>query len=202
MFHFAESIAVIRTEAEVEPEAQIGEASDVGPITRHSVFKRQATLFSGPCNSYEREKLNEGYHTTRYFDSGGIPTIGVGHNLNKPGSQQQIENVGADYDEVLNGRQALTDSQIRMLFNMDMSTAVTCAMNWLPTWSSLGSGPRSAMADMAFNLGCTTLGDFKRLNKALSRFPPDLQQAIAEMRDSLWCRQVGLRCGRDIRCMR
>ena len=202
MFHFAESIAVNRTDAEVEPEAQIGEASDADPITWHSIFKRQATLFSGPCNSYEREKLNEGYHTTRYFDSGGIPTIGVGHNLNKPGSQQQIENVGADYSEVLNGRQSLTESQIRRLFNMDMRTAVTCAMNWLPTWSSLGSGPRSAIADMAFNLGCTRLRGFKCLKKALSRSPPDLQQAIAEMRNSRWCRQVGRRCDRDIRCMR
>ena len=202
MFHFAQSIDVVRTEVEAEPEAQYGEASDANQMTRHSIFKRQATVLSGPCNAYKREIENEGYRTLRYFDTEGIPTIGVGHNLNKSSSQQQIENVGADYDEVLNGRQALTKSQIKTLFYMDMRTAVECAMNWLPTWSSLGLGPQSAMADMAFNLGCTRLRRFNCLWRALSRSPPDLQEAIAEMRDSKWCRDdVPRRCERNVRCM-
>ena len=101
------------------PLAQFGEASDANQITRHSIFKRPAIVFSGPCNSYKREIENEEYHTVRYFDTEGIPTIGVGHNLNKSSSQQQVENVGADYDEVLNGRQALTESQIKTLFYVD-----------------------------------------------------------------------------------
>jgi len=88
MFHFAQSIDVVRTELEAEPEAQYGEASDANQMTRHSIFKRQATVLSGPCNAYKREIENEGYRTLRYFDTEGIPTIGVGHNLNKSSSQQ------------------------------------------------------------------------------------------------------------------
>lgn len=195
MSHFAELINVAHTEVE-------SKTFDAGQITWNLISKRQVTLFSGPCNSYEREKLNEGFRPHVYHDSRGIPTVGVGFNLRKAGARQWIESVGANYNEVLNGYQTLTDDQIKALFDRDMRTAVTCTMNWLPTWSSLGHGPQSAMADMAFNLGCTRLRGFKCLKKALSKSPPDLQQAIVEMRHSRWCRQVGRRCDRDIRCMK
>lgn len=162
--------------------------------TRHS-------MPSGPCNSYEREKLNEGYVPHVYPDPiKRIPTIGVGFNLEKSGARQLIESVGADYDAVLKGWQDLTDVQIRALFEIDMETAVACVQSW-PQWSSLGLGAQSALADMAFNLGCSKLSGFKRLRAALSTSPPDLKLAAREMRDSLWCRQVGQRCDRDVACM-
>ena len=159
-----------------------------------------SSQFSGPCNTYEREKLNEGYVPYVYRDSKGIPTIGVGFNLEKSGARQQIESVGADYDAVLTGRQDLADAQIKALFAMDMKTAVTCVQSW-PRWSSLGFGAQSALADMAFNLGCKRLGGFKRLRAALSQSPPDLKKAASEMEDSRWCGQVGPHCKRDVACM-
>ena len=59
---------------------------------------------SGPCNSYDREKLNEGYYKCVYKDPVGIPTIGVGFNLEKANAREEIESVGADYNAVLNGK--------------------------------------------------------------------------------------------------
>ena len=125
----------------------------------------------------------------------------MGFNLQKSGAREQIESVGANYDAVFNGSQNLTDSQIISLFNMDMNTAVKCVMGLMPKLSSLGLGPQSAMADMAFNLGCTSLGGFTCLRVALFRSPPDLEWATEEMKDSKWCGQVGARCGRDVACM-
>ena len=167
----------------------------------HLVSSR-SVLLSGPCNSYGREKLYEGYHTRVYLDSRGIRTIGVGFNLEKAGAQQQIEGVGADYDAVLNGRQDLTDWQIRTLFSQDMNTAVRCVTSWIPRWSLLGLAPQSALADMAFNLGCTKLMELHCLWTALSRSPLDLNWAATEMQSSDWCGQMGLRCDRDVTCIR
>ena len=167
----------------------------------HLVSSR-SVLLSGVCNSYGREKLYEGYHTRVYLDSRGIRTIGVGFNLEKAGAQQQIEGVGADYDAVLNGRQDLTDWQIRTLFNQDMNTAVRCVTSWIPRWSLLGLAPQSALADMAFNLGCTKLMNFHCLWTALSRSPPDLNWAAIEMQNSDWCGQMGLRCDHDVTCIK
>ena len=154
---------------------------------------------SGECNSYEREKLNEGYYKCVYKDPVGIPTIGVGFNLKKFGAREEIESVGADYDKVLSGAECLTDSQIEQLFNKDMDTAVSCAEGWVSNWSSIGSGPQSAIADMAFNLGCAALRTFTTLRSYIEK--NDFSGAAQDMKGTLWCRQVGNRCSRDVSCM-
>lgn len=160
-----------------------------------------AGALSGTCNSYDREKLNEGYYKCVYKDPVGIPTIGVGFNLEKFGARAEIEGVGANYNAVLNGSQCLTDDQIRRLFDQDMDTAVSCVSSWLSNWSALGESPQSALADMTFNLGCAGIREFSSLHAALSSSPPDYARAAEDMRNSLWCRQVGDRCSRDIACM-
>ena len=153
----------------------------------------------GPCNSYSREIMNERCCKCVYNDPRGIPTIGVGFNLKKPGAKGEIESVAANYNDVLNGRECLNDSQIEILFNKDMKTAVSCASSWLNNWSSLGVSPQSAVADMAFNMGCTKLHEFIKMRSAILQ--KDFQEAAAEMRNSRWCGQVGIRCSRDIDCM-
>lgn len=154
---------------------------------------------SGECNSYEREKLNEGYYKCVYKDPVGIPTVGVGFNLQKFGAKEEIESVGANYNAVLNGSQCLDDSQIERLFDHDMDSAVSCASSWLSNWNELGSSPQSAVADMAFNLGCAGLHEFVSLKSALEE--KDYSKAAEDMKASLWCRQVGSRCSRDVDCM-
>ena len=162
-----------------------------------------SSTLSGECNSYTREVWNEGYHTCKYLDSKGIPTIGVGFNLHKSGARQKIESVGGDFEKVLEGYQCLSENQIIQLFNEDMETAVKCATSWIgPNWSIIEKTRQSAVADMAFNLGCGRLQGFRRLKKTLSSWTPDYAAAVHEMRDSLWCKQVKSRCNRNIKCMR
>ena len=166
------------------------------------LFALVAVSLAGTCNSYEREKLNEGYYRCVYKDPLGIPTIGVGFNLKKFGARGEIEGVGANYDAVLNGSQCLDDRQIETLFDKDMDTADSCAEGWLGSnWSDLGSEPQSAVSDMAFNMGCGTLREFARMKAALTESPPDYAGARESMQGSLWCRQVGNRCSRDVACM-
>lgn len=86
------------------------------PLVFAGSISQTLGLLKGPCNSYEREKLNEGYLSCVYKDSKGIPTVRVGFNLQ----------VGADYNAILSGRECLRDNQIRELFETDMNTAVKC----------------------------------------------------------------------------
>lgn len=156
---------------------------------------------SGTCNSYSREKLNEGYFKCVYNDPLGIPTVGVGFNLKKAGARKRITDVGANYNNVLKKKKCLNDNQIRDLFDDDMAEAVQCASGWLSkVWSKMGKTRQSAVADMAFNLGCGRLKQFKNMKAALER--QDYTKAAAEMRNSRWCRQVKSRCDRDIACMK
>lgn len=170
-------------------------------LTLLVLFAAVNTGQAGTCNSYDREKTNEGYYKCVYKDPLGIPTVGVGFNLEKFGARSEIESVGANYNAVLNGSQCLDDSQIERLFNKDMDSAVGCASGWLRNWESLGSGPQSAVADMAFNMGCATLHEFTGMHAALSSSPPNYSAAKESMKGSLWCRQVGERCDRDMDCM-
>ena len=119
---------------------------------------------AGECDSYDREKLNEGYYKCVYKDPVGIPTVGVGFNLRKFGARSEIESVGANYDAVLNGSQCLSDSQIETLFNKDMDTAKDCVDGW-SGYSEISESAQSALNDMSFNLGCGTLGTFSRLQR-------------------------------------
>ena len=160
----------------------------------------QVHCLSGTCNSYEREKRNEGYKPKVYLDTEGHPTVGIGFNLDRSDARQRLTAVGADYDAVRSGSAPLTDYQIRTLFNDDMASAVSCASSWLYSiWGRLSMDRRSAIADMAFNLGCSGLKKFRNMKAALERL--DYSGAAREMRDSRWCRQVKSRCDRNIACM-
>lgn len=156
----------------------------------------------GPCNTIDAEVKNEDNRSCVYNDPvTHVPTVGIGFNLDKEGARKELEGVGANYNAVLNGSQCLNATQIETLFKEDMSTAVSCASSWLKRWSSLAVASQSAIADMAFNMGCGNLTKFICLRAALNRSPPDLQWAAQEMRNSTWCGQVKSRCDRDVQCM-
>ena len=154
---------------------------------------------SGECNSYEREKVNEGYKPCVYKDSKDIPTIGVGFNLEKAGAISEIESVGADYNALLNGSQCLRDDQIKKLFDIDMEDAERCGSRFVNNWGELGSTRQSALADMAFSMGCENLKLFVFLRYRVEE--KHYSAAAEQIRASRWCCQVKSRCDRDVSCL-
>ena len=158
-------------------------------------------VLNGTCNSFEREVFNEGNKPCVYNDHLGTPIVGIKFNLEREDAKERIAYVGADFSLVRSGKACLSDVQIRKLFDYDMTFAVQCTSQWLSSaWSKMSTDRQSAIADMAFSMGCSRVKTFKKMKAALQR--RDYSNAEREMRDSRWCRQVRSRCDRATKCMR
>jgi GH24 family phage-related lysozyme (muramidase) len=96
---------------------------------------------------------HEGKRLCVYKDTRGIPTIGIGYNLDNGGARQAIAKVGANYDKVLSGAQCLTDAQVMELFEPSYEQAVFGAKGDVSSFNSLCCGVQEVMTDMAYNLG-------------------------------------------------
>uniref|UniRef100_A0A1X7TH09 Lysozyme n=1 Tax=Amphimedon queenslandica TaxID=400682 RepID=A0A1X7TH09_AMPQE len=166
---------------------------------------------TGECNSYEREKVNEGYYECLHADPRtGLFYLGVGFNLYGYEAYTQLGKVGANYTKVINGTECLNDTQIKELFKLSMADALECASGFLyKSWSPLTLNAKSAIIDMAFDyhyIGCTNfpsrgLQDFVNLRSALSEKPPNYDKAGSILKDSTWCGQEPKRCQEAIDCI-
>jgi GH24 family phage-related lysozyme (muramidase) len=138
---------------------------------------------------------NEGWHQAVYYDSLGIPTVGVGFNLRRADAPEKIRALDLDYEKLLKREQMLSDAQIEMLFAQDLHTAAAAAEALIPGWVALAAGRKKALTDMAFNLGAGGLAKFSRFLTAVNR--ENWQAAEAEIMNSLYARQVGPRARRN-----
>lgn len=108
-----------------------------------------------------------------YRDTKKKLTIGIGRNLTDRG-------ISRDEAEYL-----LANDINLVIHELDVS---------FPWWTHLNEARQLVLADMCFNLGGTKLKTFKRTLAAIQR--GDYAAAAAEMRASLWARQVGDRAER------
>jgi lysozyme len=131
----------------------------------------------------------------RYLDSEGIPTIGVGLNLTKPGAQTRIEALGLNYGQVCEGTCSLNDLHVNSLFEIDLNDAVTDAAQIVPNFWELPDDVQHAVIDMCFNLGGPRFAKFTKFIDALEA--RDFPRAAREMLDSKWARQVPRRAHED-----
>lgn len=89
----------------------------------------------------------EGYSATRYKDSKGIWTIGIGHNL-------QAHPMPLDWTE------PLSDDQINILFEEDTRDAIAMVMRHFgDCFGSWSDNRKAAIVDLMFNMGGTTFRD-------------------------------------------
>ena len=117
-------------------------------------------------------KRDEGLRLKPYKCTAGKLTIGFGRNLEDVGiSEQEAE---------------------LMLMEDIRNVAIELADNRI--YEKLDDARQTVLANMAFNLGMSRLGKFKKMWAALSR--QDYQKAADEMMDSRWARQVGVRAKR------
>lgn len=114
----------------------------------------------------EMLKRHEGFESRMYKCTAGIPTIGYGHNLRTPISEQA-------------GEMILLNDMIVVFNELDSN---------VPWWEDLPEDAQIVIANMCFNLGYPRLSRFKKFWAALE--DRDYEQAAREMEDSVWFHQV------------
>lgn len=131
-------------------------------------------------------RRDEGVRYEPYFDTKGIPTVGVGHNL-----QASPLPSGGSYP--------LTDDQVDDLLSHDLAVTFAALDLHHPWWRSLDEVRQRVIANMAFNLGERKLDTFVNTLHAMQT--GDYIGAAAGMSASAWSGQVGNRATRLISAM-
>lgn len=119
----------------------------------------------------------------------GNPTIGVGLNLDTAAARRMIEALGLDFDQVISGAVALTDSQIDELLAGCISTAAEDARALVATFDAIPESAQMVFCDLSFNMGKTRLAEFHLMLHCANA--GDWPGAAAQLRDSAWFHQVG-----------
>lgn len=132
-----------------------------------------------PTNIQKQLERDEGFRQFPYRDTMGIPTVGIGRNL---------EHVGISKKEAI------------FLLQNDVARLIAGLRNVFPWFDYLSEVRKGVLINMAFNMGVSRLLGFKKMLNALES--SDYEQAAKEMLDSQWVKQVGLRAERLARQMR
>jgi len=130
------------------------------------------------CAELERDELRR---NKMYQDSEGIETIGIGWNLREHG---------------------LPEEQINALRDISIEWAEAALDRIERRWRVLDAVRQRALLNMAFNLGETRLGAFRKMWTAIRKAIDSggnadwWTEAAAEALDSKWAAQVGPRAQR------
>jgi lysozyme len=131
-------------------------------------------------------RRDEGVEYGLYYDSLGVPTTGVGHNLQVCPLPQ-----GWTYP--------LTDDQVTQLENHDIQIALASLDLHLSWWRQLDEVRQRVVANLCFQLGITRLLGFH--NTLASMQAGNFTAAAAGMKNSLWYVQSGQRSIRLVQAM-
>ena len=110
---------------------------------------------------------HEGIKGKLYYDTEGIPTIGVGRNL---------RDVGVSFDESM------------LMLDNDIKRVLFHCWHEFPWFGELSEPRQNAIASMVYNLGPQRFQGFKAMMKCIEK--DDFNGAAAEMIDSKWAVQV------------
>lgn len=138
-----------------------------------------------------RVKQHEGVKPKKYLDSKGIPTVGIGFNLNRKDADQKLKSVGANPIKVKKGIQPLNDKQMELLLIGDLKASKDAANRIVGNLSAHPAGVQGVLVEMVFNLGANGLSGFKKFISNIKS--KNYAEASKEMMKSDWSKQVGNR---------
>jgi GH24 family phage-related lysozyme (muramidase) len=104
---------------------------------------------------------------TVYKDSKGIPTIGIGFNLNRGDARATFERYGYDFDKIRSGKQKVSDDDAMEMFREDHTNASQEAATLVNDLGGLPDVARIVFTDMVFNMGHKKVSKFKGMRAAL-----------------------------------
>lgn len=148
-----------------------------------------------------------------YFDSMGIPTIGIGFNLQRSDAKTALVTAGVaidQVDDVMDGKVGLTPAQISKLFAYSFAPIVSEARSAFPTgiFDSMSDARRFAVCDMVFNLGFGGFMSFNTSRDMLAQAQESKDEGHVDAHNQFiaaaqhltgtdWYTQVGNRAKRD-----
>lgn len=133
---------------------------------------------------------HEGKRNYVYNDTRGIPTIGVGFNLNRKNAASILSMFGINYQNVLEGER-VSDDVIYKIFEEDVKYTIGRTKDLVPSFDQQPDEMKLVLVDMCFNLGQSGLSKFRKFLAAVDQ--RDYTRAASEMIDSRWYHQVGNR---------
>lgn len=143
-------------------------------------------------NLFQQLERDEGKRLSRYLDSKGIPTIGIGHNLQASPCFED----GSIIPDVI------TDEQCSQLFDIDKARATKNLLHYLPWVVDLDEVRQGVLLNMSFNMGMANKwpnpshGLMTFVNTLAFIRAGNYKQADLEMAKSNWARETGDRATR------
>ena len=122
--------------------------------------------------------MDECYRAMPYLDTVGVATIGYGTT--------RILDVPVTLNDP-----AITDAVARQILRQDLYTACMDAQALFVRFDDMDDVRQEVLANMAYNLGKTRLGDFAKMLHAAEIL--NYTEMAAQMKESKWFRQVGQR---------
>jgi len=126
-------------------------------------------------------RIDEGVRYEPYNDSLGIPTVGVGHNL----QAAPLPDVWA---------YPLNDDEVNQLLTEDLQTVFTSLDNNLQWWTDLNNVRQRVLANMCFQMGIGGLLGFR--NTLIFIRQGQYSAAASGMLNSKWADQTPARAQR------
>jgi lysozyme len=130
----------------------------------------------------------------------GHSTIGIGFDLDEVGARERLEGLGVNFESVLDGSEALTETQIEYLFNQDIDQSIIVAHAIFPDLDSYPENKQVAIIDMVYDLGER---DFKKLDTVIDAIKQQhWADASTKMQESVLFNQLSHRATEEINLMR
>lgn len=164
----------------------------------------------------KRVEQNEGRRAAMYHDTLGVPTIGIGFNLQRSDAASAMALIGVGYNGVMAGSVSLTNEQIDKLFTYSFLPIISEARGSLlnGVFDKLSDARRFVICDLVYNEGLGSWMDFvaTRALIAQAQNAKDLGHieqagmlfgmAADHLAGSEWYTEVGDRAVRNVAMMR
>lgn len=144
-------------------------------------------------------RYNEGVRKSVYKDSLGIPTIGVGFNLQRKDADEKLAKVGAYPKSALIDGKILTSTQVDMLLRNEIDDCVADLRTLFSNFDDMPLEAQLVLVDLRFNVGPSRLRMFNSTLKAFRE--SKYHKAATFLRATLWAKQVGPRSARAIQLL-
>jgi GH24 family phage-related lysozyme (muramidase) len=136
-------------------------------------------------------KRHEGTRSKVYNDTTGHRTIGIGFNLERTDARRKLNEVGANFDHVIDGSYELDNEQMNKLLLGDILAVEKDITTVIPCYHELNEVRQRVVLDMAYNIGYITLSNFLMTIGFICE--DNYKEASINMGRSLWAKQVGKR---------